>query len=761
MTPSIGTAEVIHTPGPIMLGMFADMGWGSQTGASCSYGLDHSTATVPVAGATLSVTLSTSSGCAWTASATGGFVTINPATSGSGSQAFSLVVAANTAAAQRTSTVSIGGQTLTITQFGSGPTVSLDKTSFVFTAVSNGAGITATTAPQTARLTQSGAAGTVTWTVASNAPWLTVSPPSGTGSATLTLTATATPSLAATQAGTVTLTFTGAGNATGAGPISVTLNVKSIGAAAAAFGSFDTPTDNSTGVTGSIAVTGWAMDDVEVTRVRILRDPVAPEPAGTLVPIGNAVLVDGARPDVQALYPTMPRSSRAGWGYLMLTNFLPGLGNGTFRLTAIADDADGHSTILGTKTITCTNNAATAPFGAIDTPDQGATVSGNVTNFGWVLSKGPARSDPPGGGTVRVVIDGAFIANVPSGWTSRSDLSSLFTAAAYPGINTALGVAAFDSSTLTNGVHTISWVVTDNQSPAGASGIGSRYFTVSNGSLYLDPDASTETASVIQGSSTLAIPRSAAARVTSASSLAGEIDAAAPDPRAITGRRGYDFNAPRRNYGSRGGVTTVQSEELDRIELQLSQTAGQNYTGYLRGASGLTPLPIGSALTASNGTFTWQPGVGFVGNYDLVFVRWSGGRAVSRQDVRVVLNPKGSNRVGPQVVIDTPRQQQDVAQPFVIAGWAADLGSFDDSGVDAVHVWAYPLRGGDPIFIGEAAIGGARPDVAAVYGERFGRSGYGIQLNGLEHGNYDIAVFAHSTVTGGFVPASVVRLTVR
>ena len=60
-----------------------------------------------------------------------------------------------------------------------------------------------------------------------------------------------------------------------------------------------------------------------------------------------------------------------------------------------------------------------------------------------------------------------------------------------------------------------------------------------------------------------------------------------------------------------------------------------------------------------------------------------------------------------------------------------------------------------------AAIGGTRPDVAAVYGDRFERSGYGIRLQGLEPGGYDIAVFAYSTVTGGFVPAKVVRLTVR
>src|SRR5262245_50308778 len=164
----------------------------------------------------------------------------------------------------------------------------------------------------------------------------------------------------------------------------------------------------------------------------------------------------------------------------MLTNFLPNLGNGTFKLYAIADDADGHSTTLGSKTIVCTNSTAIAPFGAIDTPAQGGTVSGSaVANFGWVLSPAPRRADPPSGGTGQVVIDGAFISTVPDGWTNRSDLTALFPAAQFPGIVNALGVAVLDSTTLTNGVHTISWVVTDTQ--GAASGIGSRYFTVSNG----------------------------------------------------------------------------------------------------------------------------------------------------------------------------------------------------------------------------------------------------------------------------------------
>ncbi len=104
-------------------------------------------------------------------------------------------------------------------------------------------------------------------------------------------------------------------------------------------------------------------------------------------------------------------------------------------------------------------------------------------------------------------------------------------------------------------------------------------------------------------------------------------------------------------------------------------------------------------------------------------------------------------------------------QAFYVGGWAADLDSPVDSGVNTVHVWAYPIdpRGKalDPIFIGPAIGGGARPDVATVYGDRFGQSGYGIIVNGLAPGTYDIAVSAYSTIVNSFTPATVVRVTVR
>ena len=55
----------------------------------------------------------------------------------------------------------------------------------------------------------------------------------------------------------------------------------------------------------------------------------------------------------------------------------------------------------------------------------------------------------------------------------------MFPASTYPGVANALGVATLDTTTLANGVHTIAWAVTANNGQS--SGIGSRFFTVANG----------------------------------------------------------------------------------------------------------------------------------------------------------------------------------------------------------------------------------------------------------------------------------------
>jgi Viral BACON domain len=627
---------------------------------------------------------------------------------------------------------------------GSGPQMALDKTSLRFGAVTSGSSFLSQTATQVVRMTQSGA-GTVTWTATSNQSWLQVSPASGSGSATFSISVVAVAGLPpnGTVNGSITLVFTGAGNSPG--PISVALTLIPNGTSTLAVGVVDTPSDNRTGVTGAIPFTGWALDDVEVLRVMICRAafgaesaPVDPNCAGApQIFVGFAIFIDGARPDVQAGFPNHPVNSRAGWGFMVLTNMLPNQGNGTYQFFVYAQDRDGHTTLLGTRTMTCSNATATVPFGAIDTPTQGGLASGaSFVNFAWALTQA-GKIIPVDGSTISVLIDGVSIGTVSYNHF-RSDIATLF-----PGLansNGAIGFKIINTTTMTNGLHTIVWVVADN---TGAfEGIGSRFFTVSNGVGGLTAAATAERAT--------SVPRPAA------------IAAVPVDETLVIGRRGFDLEGPWRQYGvGRAGRAVIRGEELDRFELALGAQAGERYSGHLRVGAELAAMPAGSRLDAATGAFTWAPGVGFVGAYDLVFVRWAGGRAVARREVRIILAPKGRGHVGTQVEIDTPRSQANVTQPVVLTGWTADLDAAGGTGIDTVHVWALPRHGGAPILVGTADLGGVRPDVAAVHGEQFRSSGFALTIGGLTPGVYDLAVFPWSNVTGGFAPPKTVSLHVR
>lgn len=247
-------------------------------------------------------------------------------------------------------------------------------------------------------------------------------------------------------------------------------------------GSFDTPGATST-ASGSLSFTGWALEGTGITKVDLWREPNPGEAGGPngLAYIGDANLVPGARPDVQAAFPAYPGNNSAGWGYLMLTNFLPsnsgnaGLGNGTYKIHAIAHGADGLSTDLGTKTIIVDNLHSITPFGAIDTPSQGGSASGMYANFGWALTP-VGKSIPTDGSTITVLVDNAPLTGHPTYNLFRSDVATLFPG--YANSGGAIGVYTIDTTKMTNGRHTIAWLATDTAGQTGA--IGSRYFTVQN-----------------------------------------------------------------------------------------------------------------------------------------------------------------------------------------------------------------------------------------------------------------------------------------
>jgi len=164
----------------------------------------------------------------------------------------------------------------------------------------------------------------------------------------------------------------------------------------APFGSFDTPTTNTTGVVGAIAVTGWALDNIEVTRVDISREPIAGETCRPGCP-GYGGVREPMRGRTYKLCSRLIQSISRRWGYQMLTNFLPNAsgsgapGNGTYKLHATAFNKAGGQLDLGIKTITVDNAHATKPFGTIDTTwTRRHDLRRRWRNFGWALTTPPA-----------------------------------------------------------------------------------------------------------------------------------------------------------------------------------------------------------------------------------------------------------------------------------------------------------------------------------------------------------------------------------
>jgi len=146
----------------------------------------------------------------------------------------------------------------------------------------------------------------------------------------------------------------------------------------------------------------------------------------------------------------------------------------------------------------------------------------------------------------------------------------------------AVGFFYIDTTLLATGVHTISWNVFDNAN--NGDGIGSRYFNVfnSNGASVAWPEEPIEARTIA---------------------------------------------------ASKKRSPPVEIEELGMVELPLGAIRG-----YLLANGEHRSLPIGSSL--KRGVFYWQPGPGFLGEYNLVFESSDGAEV----PVRVKIVPKRFSR---------------------------------------------------------------------------------------------------------------------
>lgn len=450
------------------------------------------------------------------------------------------------------------------------------------------------------------------WSITSDQTWLACTPTNGTGPGLITVSVNPTGLAAGTYSGIITVTDPNAVNSPQR--INVTFNVYSPGQTSNPFGHFATPVEGSL-VSGSVPFSGWALDDIGVESVKIylLNTSISTY-------IGDAVLIEGARPDVELAYPGFPMNYRAGWGYMMLTNFLPNSGNGTFTIAALVNDREGNPVTLGTKTITLDNANAVKPFGAIDTPGQGGSASvSSYRNWGWVLTPQP-NLIPVNGTTIGVWVDGVNLGH-PTYNIYRPDVAALFPG--YGNANEAGGYFDIDTTVYANDVHSISWTATD--SGGNTDVIGSRYFSILNtGSSHISAVSAVNTKpSAAPGFNyLLAVPLSH------------------DDP--VKFKKGYTDSPLTEEFSPHAdGIVPIRCQELERIELQVSQS-GNKVEGYLMVGKRLKRLPIGSTLDSKKGTFNWIPGPGFVCTYRLVFVETNEKGEQSRKEIMVTIAPRGA-----------------------------------------------------------------------------------------------------------------------
>jgi len=115
----------------------------------------------------------------------------------------------------------------------------------------------------------------------------------------------------------------------------------------------------------------------------------------------------------------------------------------------------------------------------------------------------------------------------------------------------------------------------------------------------------------------------------------------------------------------------------------------------------------------------------------------------------------------PLMSLDTPGSNMTMTVPFDVGGWALDRNSMNGTGVDAVHVWAFPTDGSPGTFVGIATYGGTRADVGGIYGSKFTNSGFGLHVRQLQAGRYQLTAFAHNSRTGTFNDARNTTITIQ
>jgi len=215
-----------------------------------------------------------------------------------------------------------------------------------------------------------------------------------------------------------------------------------------------------------------------------------------------------------------------------------------------------------------------------------------------------------------------------------------------------VGYYYLDTTTYENGVHTIVWSAED--SAGVGTGLGSRYFIIQN-----------------TGGAQGEAKDEGASRAGISSLKETDIAGVVPSMKPVYVKKGYNQRAfPQEVYPDENGVIHVEINEVERVALSLNldpsflsleslclnsnqltlkpdyeseflpDGSEFSYIGHLRFQDELRPLPIGFTLNSNTGVFTWQPGPGFLGEYEFVFIRKGSASYQEKIRVKITIKPK-------------------------------------------------------------------------------------------------------------------------
>ncbi len=252
---------------------------------------------------------------------------------------------------------------------------------------------------------------------------------------------------------TITVTATDSASPPDIGSGSVTVTVTGSAAAVIPSVDIDSPAPSAK-VSGTVTVSGWAIDNVSavgtaIGSVRVLVD-------GTAVGTATYGL---SRPDVCAAFPGRPGCPNVGYTYSLNTATLT---SGSHTITVTATDSASPPDIGSSSvTVTVTGSAAAViPSVDIDSPAPDATVSGTVAVSGWAIDNtstvGTAIS------SVQVLVDGTAVGTATYG-VNRPDVCAAFPSR--PGCPNVGYTYSLNTATLASGSHTITVTATDSNSP--------------------------------------------------------------------------------------------------------------------------------------------------------------------------------------------------------------------------------------------------------------------------------------------------------